>query len=153
MQHSGSREQINWKQRSCHVFANQLMAKEGSFVVLKLTQKCASMRGLNLNVPAKLIVGQPSKLELTGFMCSENRQIESAEATFSGASEGDYGTGENIPEPLQVLPDIISELMRLADKLFDQRPDLFAVCNQPSMDMFAGNRQSTISNRWKLGQI
>ncbi|ESO01779.1 hypothetical protein HELRODRAFT_160941 [Helobdella robusta] len=30
-----------------------------------------------LDVPAKMIVRQPSKLESTGFMCSENRQIES----------------------------------------------------------------------------
>ncbi|ESO00133.1 hypothetical protein HELRODRAFT_184368 [Helobdella robusta] len=47
-------------------------------------------------------------------------------------------TGEDTPEFLPGQPDIVPELVRLVDELFDQRPDLFAVGNQPSMDLFAG---------------
>ncbi|ESN91434.1 hypothetical protein HELRODRAFT_165468 [Helobdella robusta] len=55
-------------------------------------------------------------------------------------------TGEDTPESLPGQLDIVPELVRLADELFDQLPDLFAVGNQPSMDLFAGLDEQPTEN-------
>ncbi|ESN94949.1 hypothetical protein HELRODRAFT_184478 [Helobdella robusta] len=60
------------------------------------------------------------------------------------------GSGEDTPEFLTGQPDIIPELVKLADELFDQRPDLFAVGNQPSMDLFAGLDERPTENDQQL---
>ncbi|ESN92264.1 hypothetical protein HELRODRAFT_181601 [Helobdella robusta] len=59
-------------------------------------------------------------------------------------------TGEDTPEFLTGQPDIVPELVKLADELFDQRPDLFAVGNQPSMDLFAGLDERPTENDQQL---
>ncbi|ESO08488.1 hypothetical protein HELRODRAFT_169344 [Helobdella robusta] len=59
-------------------------------------------------------------------------------------------TGKDRPEFLPGQPDIVPELVKLADELFDQRPDLFAVGNQPSMDLFAGLDERPTENDQQL---